>query len=186
MKRAIFLDRDGTINIDKNYVYKISDFEFLPGVINSLKRLYDAGYLLIIITNQSGIGRGYYTEDDFHRLNSWMISELKKYGIVITQVYYCPHLPDAPILKYRKKCNCRKPLLGMYEKAISDFNIQISNSYVIGDKFRDCSICEHMTCKGFLIGKNEKYEIINAVNKGQFKNIKYAIDLVEATNVILK
>ena len=88
MNKAIFLDRDGTINVEKHYLYKKEDFEFLPGVVDALKKLQQAGFILIVITNQSGIGRGYYTEADFQILNSWMMDTLKKYGVFITDVYY--------------------------------------------------------------------------------------------------
>lgn len=97
MNKAIFLDRDGTINVDKKYLHKIEDFEFLPGVLDGMKMLQNAGYLLIVITNQSGIGRGYYSEKDFEILNSWMLGELESKGIHIARVYYCPHLPNAKI-----------------------------------------------------------------------------------------
>ena len=107
--KAVFLDRDGTINIDKGYLYRISDFEFLPGAVEALRNLQEAGYLLIIITNQSGIGRGYYTEEDFAVLTDYMKGELSKSGVNISGVYYCPHLPDAEVERYRKICTCRKP-----------------------------------------------------------------------------
>lgn len=154
MNKAVFLDRDGTINIDKGYLYKISDFEFLPGAVEGLRMLQDAGYLLIIITNQSGIGRGYYTEEDFMRLNDYMKEELKKSGVNISGVYYCPHLPDAEVERYRKICNCRKPATGLFERAVKDFDIDLSLSYAIGDKERDCSICLKSDCRGFLIGRD--------------------------------
>jgi D-glycero-D-manno-heptose 1,7-bisphosphate phosphatase len=185
MNKAIFLDRDGTINVEKHYLYKIEDFEFLPGVIEALRKLQDAGFLLIIITNQSGIGRGYYTEKDFEKLNNWMISYLKDQGIAISSVYYCPHLPDAKILKYRKECNCRKPKLGMYQRAINDYNIDLGLSYAIGDKIRDCAISKSTACKGFLIGNNEKDEIMNQVKDGKMQNISYAKDILSCANVIL-
>ena len=104
MNKAVFLDRDGTINVEKNYLHKIEDFEFLSGVIEGLSLLNNSGYKLIIITNQSGIGRGYYTENDFITLNNWMLDVLKSNGIIISKVYYCPHLPDAKIEKYRMDC----------------------------------------------------------------------------------
>lgn len=185
MNKAIFLDRDGTINVEKHYLYKIEDFEFLPGVIEALKMLQDAGYLLIVITNQSGIGRGYYTENDFKVLNDWMVNTLKEKGIVISAVYYCPHLPDAKILKYRKDCECRKPKLGMYYQAIKDFNIDLSQSYAIGDKIRDCEICKTTVCHGFLISQNEGAEIISAVKSHQFKSIEYCKDLSECAMSIV-
>ena len=153
--KAIFLDRDGTINVDKGYVHKIEDFEFIPGVIEALRVLQSKGYLLIVITNQSGIARGYYSEEDFQKLNSYMISEFEKNGVVISDVLYCPHLPDAPIVAYRKSCNCRKPGLGLFEKAIDKWNIDLSRSYAIGDKERDLSICLNSECKGILFENNK-------------------------------
>ena len=154
MNKAVFLDRDGTINIDKGYLYRISDFEFLPGAADALRMLQEAGYLLIIITNQSGIARGYYTEEDFMILNDWMKNELSKNGVNITAVYYCPHLPDAEVERYRKVCTCRKPETGLFERAVHDFDIDLSLSYAVGDKERDCSICLKSECRGFLIGRD--------------------------------
>ena len=185
MNKAIFLDRDGTINVEKHYLYKISDFEFLPGVVDALRKLQRAGYLLIIVTNQSGIGRGYYTEADFQKLNDWMVSTLKEQGVTIADVYYCPHLPDAQVEEYRKECNCRKPKLGMYQQAILDYNIQIGQSYAIGDKIRDCAICESSPCKGFLIGENEKPEVIANVKAGMMDRVWYANTLSEAADCII-
>lgn len=184
MNKAVFLDRDGTINVEKNYLYKTEDFEFLPGVIDALKQLQSAGFLLIIITNQSGIGRGYYTEADFQKLNSWMIDTLKNHGVYITDVYFCPHLPDATIEKYRKECNCRKPKLGMYEQAVIDHNISLAKSYAIGDKIRDCAICESTPCKGYLIADSEKEAVIEAVKQRQYQRVSYATDLKECAKLI--
>lgn len=185
MNKAIFLDRDGTINVEKHYLYKIEDFEFLPGVVDALKTLQKAGYLIIIITNQSGIGRGYYTEADFQKLNDWMIFTLKQQGVMIADVYFCPHLPDAEVESYRKDCSCRKPKLGMYQRAILDYNIQIGHSYAIGDKIRDCAICESTPCKGFLIGDNEELEVIDKVKAGKIERVRYAKDLAEAAEMII-
>lgn len=185
MNKAIFLDRDGTINVEKNYLYKIEDFEFLPGVVEALKRLQNAGFLLIVITNQSGIGRGYYSEKDFTLLNDWMVSTLKGLSITINAVYYCPHLPDAKILKYRKDCECRKPKLGMYYQAINDLELDLSKCYAIGDKIRDCAICEGTGCKGILIGTNEKQEIIEAVKSGDYNNVFYSLSLLDSLSIIL-
>lgn len=180
--KAAFLDRDGTINVEKNYLYRVTDFEFLPKVKSSLKKLQEAGYLLIIVTNQSGIGRGYYTEEDFQVLNEWMISSFQQDGIDISKVYYCPHLPDATMEAYRMKCSCRKPALGMYERAMLEFDIDMEASIAVGDKIRDCAVCERYNCRGFLIGNNEKQEIIKAVVEGKYKNVEYAENLHEAVN----
>ena len=150
MNKAIFLDRDGTINVDYGYVYRIDDFKFIDGVIEGLKILNDLGYLLIIITNQSGIGRGFYSESDFEILNEYMLSKLEKNGINISAVYHCPHVDD-------DNCICRKPKLDLFYKAIKDFNIDVSNSFAIGDKERDLSICEKENIMGILISsKNDK------------------------------
>ncbi len=178
--KAVFLDRDGTINTEKDYLYLKEDFEFLPGAIEGLNILQAAGYLLIVITNQSGIARGYYTEKDFQKLNKWMLEKLHKEGIMISKVYYCPHLPSAKIGRYRCICNCRKPKLGMYEKAVRDFNLDVNKCITIGDKIRDCSICLSSKCKGFLVENNEKKRILSAVISGAYENIKYEKSLYHA------
>lgn len=185
MNKAIFLDRDGTINVDKEYLSKIEDFEYLPGVIDGLKILQDVGYKLIIITNQSGIARGYYTEEDFLKLNNWMVQDLRGRGIEISKVYYCPHHPEGKIEKYRIDCDCRKPKLGMYQRAIKDFDIDISESWTIGDKIRDSEICQTTDCRGYLISNLEKSDIIDAVKQGECRNIEYADDLNDAAKKIV-
>lgn len=186
MNKAIFLDRDGTINVEKDYLYKIEDFEFIDGVVDALRLLQDAGYLLIIITNQSGIARGYYTEEDYYTLNSWMIDTLQEQGITISAVYFCPHHPTAAVEKYRIDCDCRKPKLGLYEQAVKDFNLDIGNCFAIGDKIRDCAICNSTPCHGYLIANNEKPEVIEAVKRGEYKNVSYASDLKGAAEKIIQ
>lgn len=185
MKKAIFLDRDGTINVEKHYLHKIEDFEFLPGVIEGLRLLVKANYLLVIITNQSGIGRGYYSEKDFHKLNDWMLETLDKQHVKVAKVYYCPHLPDANVKEYRVDCECRKPKLGMYMQAVKDFDIDLSQSFVIGDKIRDCAICETTACHGFLISDNEDVEIISDVKVGKYERVSYASNLLESAKKIV-
>lgn len=185
MNRAIFLDRDGTLNVERHYLHKIEDFEFLPGVIDTLRKLQQAGFLLIILTNQSGIGRGYYTEENFIKLNEWMLNTLRKVGVNISRVYYCPHLPDAKIEKYRLDCECRKPKLGMFKQAIKDFDIDLSNSYTIGDKIRDCALCENTPCRGILIDKNELSKVIEDVKNGKYERVEYAEDLQACLDIII-
>ena len=184
MNRAIFLDRDGTINVEKHYLFKIEDFEWMPGVLDGLKQLQNQGYLLIILTNQSGIARGYYRESDFFHLNEWMTRTLKNYGVDIAHIYYCPHLPDAAILTYRKACDCRKPKLGMFLQAVHDFDIDLSQSFALGDKLRDLSICQHSPCSGILIGDAEQKRIVNAVKTGKYQGIRYAQDFSTAVAFI--
>lgn len=183
-KKAIFLDRDGTINNEKEYLFRIEDFELLPGVVDALKILQELGFKLIIITNQSGIARGYFTLEDYKKLNTWMVQELKIQGIDITNVYFCPHHPDATISQYRVNCSCRKPKLGMFEKAVKDYDLELGHCFAIGDKIRDCSICKSTDCHGFLIAENEKNEIIQIVKAGGVRNVEYASDLMAAAEKI--
>jgi D-glycero-D-manno-heptose 1,7-bisphosphate phosphatase len=186
MNKAVFLDRDGTINVEKKYLHRIKDFEFLPGVLEGMSILQHASFKLIVITNQSGIGRGYYTEEDLLILHNWILSELLKHDIRIEAIYYCPHLPNAKIQKYKMLCNCRKPAIGLYTKAIHEHNISIEKCWTIGDKIRDCQICEITECRGFLIGENEDIEVIEAVQKGLYKNVRYEKDLLTAAKSILE
>ena len=167
MNKSIFLDRDGTINIDKSYLYKIEDWEFIEGVVEGLQILQKLGFKLIVIANQSGIARGYYTEEDAHKVFDYMINELKKRGVIIEKVYYCPHIGD--------ECECRKPKLGLFYQAQRDFDIDFSKSYAIGDKLRDLAICDKEEVYGFLLNDNQ--EINNT-------KIKRCTNLFDAAKII--
>lgn len=151
MNKAVFLDRDGTINVDKNYVHKIEDFEFIHGVKEAIKAMNDKGYLVIVVTNQAGIARGYYTEEDMIILHNHINDELKKSGAHIDAFYHCPHHPEHGIGKYRKECDCRKPNSGMFEKAIEDYNIDIAQSFMIGDKTWDVEAAINVGISGCLV-----------------------------------
>lgn len=137
MKKAVFFDRDGVINIDRAYVYKVEDFELVDGILEAAKYLYDAGYLLVIITNQSGIARGYYSEDDLARLNAHTKQLFDNAGAPIAQIYYCPHHPNKGLAQYVCQCDCRKPLPGLFLRAAQEFNIDMNQSIAFGDKLRD-------------------------------------------------
>jgi D-glycero-D-manno-heptose 1,7-bisphosphate phosphatase len=132
MKRALFLDRDGVVNIEKEYLYKEKDFEFIDGVFTLCKHYQDLGYLIFIVTNQSGIARKYYSEEDFSVLTKWMLDAFKKHEIIITQVYHCPHHPDIS-----GNCTCRKPEPGMIVEAANTFNVDLKHSILVGDNERD-------------------------------------------------
>ena len=132
MDKALFLDRDGVINIEKDYLYKIEDFEFINGIFELCRHYIEKGYLIFIVTNQSGIARGYYLENDFNLLSKWMSDEFLKNDIKVHKVYHCPHHPDIS-----GECSCRKPNPGMLLQAANEFNIDLSNSIIIGDKERD-------------------------------------------------
>ena len=149
--KAVFLDSDGTINKDKHYLYKVSEFEYLEGVIGGLKKLYDYGFILVIITNQSGIARGYYSEADYYSLDAWMKKDLNDKGIEIKASYFCPHLPNGIVPRYSTECGCRKPKTELFWKAAKDLNIDMNRSYAVGDKLRDLCICEESGVKGILL-----------------------------------
>ena len=165
MKKTIFLDRDGVINIDTGYVYKKEDFHFIDYILADLKTLYDLGYQIIIITNQSGIARGYYSVKEYDKLTKYYLKEMKKAGIHRVKVFFCPHHPDAVIKKYKKNCNCRKPNTGLFKYTIKKYKVDVNNSFVVGDKIRDLTISkEYPNIKPFLIHSyNDSFETIERV-----------------------
>ena len=132
MERALFIDRDGVINTDKVHVSDIDLFDFTDGIFDLCRRYAIAGYRIIVITNQAGIAKGYYTEHDFQTLTAWMIEEFEHHGIEIARVYHCPHHPD-----FTGRCNCRKPEPGMILKAVEEFGLDISGCVLVGDKESD-------------------------------------------------
>ncbi len=132
MNKALFLDRDGVINKEKNYLYRIEDFEFIDGVFETCRYFQNLGYLIIVITNQAGIARGIYSELDFNKLTRWMTLEFLTENINISKVYYCPHHPI-----FSDTCQCRKPLPGMIHNASIEFDINLKYSLLIGDKNSD-------------------------------------------------
>ena len=133
-KAAVFLDRDGTLNVDKGYVHRIEDWEWIPGAIDAIAALKKAGFLVIIITNQAGLARGYYDEADMTNLHAMINEELKEHGAKIDGFYHCPHHPEfGSILE----CECRKPMPGMINQASQDFDIDLGRSWLVGDKASD-------------------------------------------------
>lgn len=138
MKRiAVFLDRDGVINVEKDYLYKIEDFEFIEKSIDAMRMIKEKGYMLVVVTNQSGIARGFYTEQDFQQLTEWMDWSLQDQGILLDGIYYCPHHPEAKISKYKCDCNCRKPKPGMILDSAKELGIDLEKSIMVGDKISD-------------------------------------------------
>ena len=137
LRRAAFIDRDGVINEERDYVWRIEDFHLLPGVIQGLAQLRDAAYALVVITNQSGIGRGLYTEADFEHLTQHMRWQLIAHGIELAGVYHCPHHPTEGLGTYREACVCRKPQPGMLLDAAHDLGLSLPDSVLVGDKPSD-------------------------------------------------
>ena len=137
MNKALFIDRDGVINKEKDYVNRKEDFVFIDGVFKSLKEFSALGYKLIVITNQAGIARGYYNEEDFHRITDWMNNEFRQRGVEITEVYYDPYHPVYGKGKYKRESSRRKPAPGMILDAVKDHHIDLQRSALVGDKLSD-------------------------------------------------
>ena len=146
--KAVFFDRDGTLNVDTVFLYKKEEFEWMDGAIEAIRFANENGYKVIVITNQSGVARGYFKESDVNALHDWMNEQLKKYGAHIDAFYYCPHHPEAVVPEYRKKCECRKPGAKLVEDACRDFNIDKKASVMIGDADRDIECAEKAGVKG--------------------------------------
>jgi len=134
---AAFLDRDGVINIDHGYVFRREEFELVPGALEGTRRLIALGYAPVIVTNQSGIGRGLYSEDDFHALTRWMADAFEAAGAPLAGIYYCPHHPDAANGRYRIMCQCRKPAPGMLMRAADELGLDLAASVLFGDRVSD-------------------------------------------------
>ena len=171
-KPVIFFDRDGVINKDHGYVGFWEKFEYFDDTISALRKL--KCHRLVIITNQSGIARGYYSEKQFHKLQKSLIENLSYHGIEIDAYYYCPHHPDAKIEKYRKKCNCRKPNPGMLFRAARDLNIELSKVIFVGDKSSDMIACLAAGIEDRFIVNYNSFECNHA--KHSFKSLS---DFVE-------
>lgn len=182
MNSAVFLDRDGVLNKDKSgYTFKIEDLELLPGVVEGLRKLQDY-YFLIIVTNQSGIGKGYYTIKDYKKFREYMHYQLKNNGINITKEYFCKHHPEASIEKYRKNCRNRKPGIGMLEKAKKEHGINFNKSWMIGDKPTDITAGLNVGAKTIGIVSPESNKI-----KLKEAGAHYVVNnLDEAAEVILR
>ena len=148
--KFVLLDRDGVINVEKSYLYKIEDFEYEKNVISGLTKLRDLGFKFAIITNQAGIARGFYTENDYFKLEKFVENDMLKRGIKIEKSYFCPHHPEG-IGKYKIKCKCRKPNTGNFELAIKEFNIDVTKSFMIGDRITDLIPAQKLGIKTVLV-----------------------------------
>lgn len=150
MNKAVFLDRDGVINHDPgDYTCDVNEFKLNNGIIENLKTLYDHGFLLILITNQGGISKNLYTHQHVEEIHNYLSDELKKVGVKLTEIYYCPHH------SINEKCLCRKPSSLMIEKSLARFNIDPKKSFMLGDKIRDVECAEKAGVKGFQVEINK-------------------------------
>ena len=158
--KIVFLDRDGVINKEVGYLHKVADFEFIEGVFDACQYFQSLGYQVIIVTNQSGIERGYYTEEDFHIVTDWMLKQFKHNGIEVLDVFYCPHDPESD-------CSCRKPKPGMFIQADGKHHIDMSNSWMIGDKEADIQAANSAGISNTILVKSG-HEINEESSKAKF------------------
>ena len=166
--KALFLDRDGIVNVDHGYVSKIEDFEFTKGIFDLVKLFSDAGYLIFIVTNQSGIGRGYYSEDDLSVLSDWVMEEFRKKELKIENIYHCPHSPE-------EKCSCRKPETGMIDEILKKYAIDLEHSWMIGDKQSDIDLA-----------RNARIGSSIAIGDRKFQHYDYHFSTIEACTEYLE
>ncbi|OOE90373.1 D-glycero-beta-D-manno-heptose 1,7-bisphosphate 7-phosphatase [Salinivibrio sharmensis] len=139
---AVFIDRDGVVNVDHGYVADIDKFEYIDGVFDACRALKEKGYLLVLVTNQAGIARGYYSEQDFLQLTEWMDWNFADKGVDFDGIYYCPHHASEGVGEYRIDCDCRKPKPGMLIDAQKELDIDMSRSVMVGDKADDMKAAE--------------------------------------------
>ena len=170
--KTIFLDRDGVINQETGYLFKIEEFKFIQGIFESCKYLINLNYKIIIITNQSGIARGYYSENDFQIITNWMLGQFKKNGISILDIFHCPHAPN-------EDCKCRKPKSGLFLEAQNKHNIDMQNSWSIGDKEADIIAANGAKISNTILVKSGHK--INRVNS----NAKFILDSIKQVNLLI-
>lgn len=164
--KAVFLDRDGTLNVDVNYLYRIEDFAWMPEAREALSYLQEQGYTLFVITNQSGVARGYYTIAQMEQLHAYMNQELAQVGAHIEKFYYCPHHNKEGVLpEYVKDCDCRKPKPGMLLQACAEYEVDKEKSLMIGDSKRDVEAAEAAGIRGYLYEGGSLLDFVKQVLK---------------------
>ncbi len=163
MKKVLFLDRDGVLNRDTGYLHSVDELEWIPGAKAGLAYAHSKGYDLIVVTNQSGIGRGYYAVEDMNILHEHMNRELTANGAPILHFYYCPHHKEGTILEYAIECDCRKPKPGMILQAFHDYDIDQKASFLIGDSPRDVEAAEAAGIQGYLFDGVNLLHTIQAI-----------------------
>jgi D-glycero-D-manno-heptose 1,7-bisphosphate phosphatase len=151
MTKAVFLDRDGTVNEEVGYLTDLSKLRLIPGAGAAIKRLNHAGYKVILVTNQSGVARGYFPESLVHEAHTYLANMLREEGAVLDGIYYCPHHPTAGNSNYTMACDCRKPGTGLIDQARRDFDIDINHSFMVGDKWTDIELAQRAGVRAILV-----------------------------------
>ncbi len=174
MNKAFFLDRDGTIIRDTGYVGSPDKLELMPGAAEGIRKMNEAGYLVIVISNQSGVARGYFTLDDMERVNRRLNEMLAEHGAHIDAFYICPHLKNGVISAYAMDCDCRKPNTGLFRRAIADFNLDITRCFACGDRERDVKPLKEL-------GASEK-QVVKVYGKDDEPTLSEAFEIVLKDN----
>ena len=151
--RAVFLDRDGTIVEDADYLTRLAQLRMLPGAAEALRRLREGGFLLLVVTNQSAIARGWLSEEGLHEIHRELNRRLEAEGAAVDGYYHCPHLPGGAVAEYARECTCRKPMPGLIERAAGDWDVDLARSYVVGDSERDVEAGRRAGCTTVLVGE---------------------------------
>ena len=172
---AAFLDRDGVINVDSGYVHRVDDFHFIPGVLNACRSLHVAGYKLLVVTNQAGIAHGLYDEQAFNEITDWMSNRFVEAGAPLAGVYYCPHHPAARIARFRRECGCRKPAPGMITQAVREHRIDVSNSFLVGDKASDLEAAQRAGLLGYIV-RSGGCTLERNDRSGEFESLAAVVD----------
>ena len=163
MIKGAFFDRDGVLNKDVHYLYRPEDVQWVPGAKEAVAELTRQGYAVIIVTNQSGVARGYYTEADVQALHAWMKREFAAAGGKITDIYYCPYLAGAAVPAYDKDSDWRKPAPGMVLQAAQDHHIDLSRSFLVGDKESDLACAAAAGVQGYLFSKGRLDDLVHSI-----------------------
>jgi D-glycero-D-manno-heptose 1,7-bisphosphate phosphatase len=173
LRKAAFLDRDGVINLDRAYVHRWEDFEFVPGAVEGMRRLQAAGYALVIVTNQSGLARGLYTEAQYQALTQRLLSELQQQGVQVEGVYHCPHHPKGTVPELALDCDCRKPAPGMVLKAAGELGLSLPDSILVGDKPSDIEAARAAGVgRAYLVDSdNPESGTVQGIADGHFANL---------------
>ena len=182
-RRAVFLDRDGTINEEVNYLHRAEDFAFIPGVPEAIRRLREAGFLVIVATNQSGVARGYFSLEAVEELHRHIQAQLAAAGTTVDGFYICPHHPTSGVGAYRIDCDCRKGNPGMLLQAARDYHLDLGASYMVGDKAADMEAGRRAGCRSLLVMTG--YGAQESTSPGA-ADVPHCRDLPEAAELILK
>ncbi len=184
MKKACFLDRDGVVIQEKNYLSTPEDVELIPGTAEALKLLKSAGYCCIVVSNQSGVARGYYSEDSIKLVHGRIDELLAESGAEIEAYYYCPHHPDGKVEEYTGNCDCRKPEPGMFIQAANEHDIDLGESIMVGDKLSDIRAAENAGCKTAYMVRTGHGEV--EISEKDTSGIIIAADILDAVKKFLK